>query len=72
LNSNFSLYVRNNKTYDRVYGIINGSIITINCENIVDEIDIDWLVIGERKDKYVINVPMTTNIGSLICEHEFY
>jgi len=70
LNSNFSLYVRNNKTYDRVYGIINGSKITINCENIVDEIEIDWLVIGERKDKYVINVPMTTNIGSLICEHD--
>jgi len=70
LNSNFSLYVRNNKTYDRVYGIINGSIITINCENIADEIEIDWLVIGERKDKYVINVPMTTNIGSLICEHD--
>jgi hypothetical protein len=72
LNSNFSLYVRNNKTYDRVYGIINGSKITINCENIADEIEIDWLVIGERQDKYVINVPMTTNIGSLICEHELY
>jgi len=72
LNSNFSLYVRNNKTYDRVYGIINGSKITINCENIADEIEIDWLVIGERKDKHVINVPMTTNTGSLICEHEFY
>jgi hypothetical protein len=70
LNSNFSLYVRNNKTYDRVYGIINGSKITINCENIADEIEIDWLVIGERQDKYVINVPMTTNIGSLICEHD--
>jgi len=70
LNSNFSLYVRNNKTYDRVYGIINGSKITINCENIVDEIEIDWLVIGERQDKHVINVPMTTNTGSLICEHD--
>jgi hypothetical protein len=70
LNSNFSLYVRNNKTYDRVYGIINGSKITINCENIIEEIEIDWLVIGERKDKQVINVPITTNIGSLICEHD--
>jgi len=70
LNSNFSLYVRNNKTYDRVYGTINGSKITINCENIIEEIEIDWLVIGERKDKQVINVPMTTNIGSLICEHD--
>jgi len=69
LNTNFSLYVRNNQTYDRVYGIINGEKITINCNN-TEEIEIDWLVIGERKDENIISNKLTNNEGNLICEHD--
>jgi hypothetical protein len=70
LNINCQLYIMNNQTYDRVNGkIIDGRII-INCSNKKDNIEIDWLVICERQDNEVINVPITTISGSLICEHE--
>jgi len=69
LNTNSQLYLRNNQTFDGVKGkIVDGKII-INCQNIIDEIEVDWLVIGERKDENVINVPLTSIKGNLICEH---
>jgi len=69
LNTNAQLYLRNNQTFDGVKGsIVDGKII-INCQNITDEIEVDWLVIGERKDENVINVPLTSIEGNLICEH---
>jgi hypothetical protein len=70
LNKNTQLFLRNNQTYDRVKGKINGSIIKIECENITDEIEIDWMVVGERHDEHVINTPLTDSDGNLICEHE--
>jgi len=70
LNTNFSLYVRNNQTYDKVYGIINGPKITIRCNNPEEKIEIDWLVIGERKDENIISNKLTNHEGNLICEHE--
>jgi alpha-tubulin suppressor-like RCC1 family protein len=70
LNTNSQLFLRNNETYDRVKGAINGSIITIECENTTDEIEVDWLVIGERHDEHVINTELTDSEGNLICEHD--
>jgi hypothetical protein len=70
LNINYQLYLQNNETYDIVKGTINNSIITIECENITDEIEIDWLVVGERHDEHVINTPLTDSDGNLICEHD--
>ena len=69
LNTSCQLYVMNNQTYDRVNGKIDSGKITINCENITDNIEIDWLVIGERKDEQIANVPYTDDEGKLICEH---
>jgi hypothetical protein len=69
LNTSCQLYVMNNQTYDRVNGKIDSGKITINCENITDNIEIDWLVIGERKDEQITNVPYTNDVGKLICEH---
>jgi hypothetical protein len=69
LNINYQLYLQNNETYDVVKGIINGSTISIECENITDEIEIDWLVVGERHDEHVINTPLTDSDGNLVCEH---
>jgi hypothetical protein len=70
LNTNHQLYLQNNQTYDIVKGTINNSIITIECENTTDEIEVDWLVVGERHDEHVINTPLTDSDGNLICEHE--
>ena len=69
LNKNIQLYLQNNHTYDKVIGEIIDGIIRISCENIVDDIEIDWMVIGERKDGGVINEPITDDSGALICEH---
>jgi hypothetical protein len=73
LNKNYQLYLQNNNTYDKVIGEIGtDGIIRIRCENTTDEIEIDWMVIGERKDSNVINEPITNAKGSLICEHYMY
>jgi hypothetical protein len=69
LNTNYQLYLQNNKTFDKVKGRIDGSKIQIECQNITDEIEIDWMVVGERHDKHVINTQLTNNYGNLICEH---
>jgi hypothetical protein len=70
LNSNCDLYLQNNTTYDRVIGYIENGIIKVQCENINDEIEIDWLVISERKDGSLINTPSTNYQGKMICEHK--
>jgi hypothetical protein len=69
LNTNPQLFLRNNQTYDRVKGKINGSTINIECENTSGQIEIDWMVVGERHDEHVINTPLTDSDGNLICEH---
>jgi alpha-tubulin suppressor-like RCC1 family protein len=70
LNTNTQLFLRNNQTYDRVKGKISGSTIRIECENTTDDIEIDWMVVGERHDEHVINTTLTDSDGNLICEHE--
>jgi hypothetical protein len=70
LNTNSQLFLRNNQTYDRVKGKISRSTISIECENATDEIEIDWMVVGERHDEHVINAPLTDSDGNLICEHD--
>lgn len=69
LNKNIQLYLQNNHTYDKVIGEIVDGIIRISCQNTIDNIEIDWMVIGERKDGGVINEPITDDSGALICEH---
>jgi hypothetical protein len=70
LNTNYQLYLQNNKTFDRVKGSIDGSKIQIESQNVIDEIEVDWMVVGERHDVTVINPEFTDNDGNLICEHE--
>ena len=63
LNSNPFLYLRNNQTFDNV-------IIKVNCENISNDIEIEWMVIGERKDNAVKRLQITDNQGRLLCERQ--
>ena len=70
LNTNFSLYLQNKSSYDCVKGSIKEGKIIINCENTEEEIEIDWLVIGERKDEDIKSNKLTNNEGKLICEHD--
>ena len=72
LNTNAQLFLQNNQTYDNIRGNISEGVIIVNCENIEDEIEIDWMVVAERKDKGIVNSPLTNNMGNLICEHNMY
>ena len=68
LNKNYQLYLRNNETYDGVRGYIEDNLLKIFCEN-NENITIDWLVIGERNDKEILNNNKCIS-GSLLCEHK--
>ena len=70
LNNNPYLYLRNNQSYDNVIGYIDNGIIKINCENTIDDIEVEWMVIGERKDKDIKNLQITDNQGRLLCEQQ--
>jgi hypothetical protein len=71
LNNNCQVFLENKQTYDMVKGeVIDGKII-ISCENITEEIEVEWLVIGERHDEGIIRNKLTNNEGMLICEHEY-
>jgi len=70
LNTNCQVYLQNKQTYDGVKGSIKEGKISINCENTEEEIEVDWLVIGERKDENIKSNKLTNNEGKLICEHE--
>ena len=52
-------------------GSIDGSKIQIESQNVIDEFEVDWLVVGERHDSTVINPEFTDSDGNLICEHYF-
>jgi hypothetical protein len=68
LNKNYQLYLRNNETYDGVRGYIEDNLLKIFCES-NENIVIDWLVIGERDDKEILNNNKCVS-GSLLCEHK--
>jgi len=68
LNGDSQLYLQNNQTFDKVRGYIENGKIKIFCINTTKNIMVDWLVIGERHDKDVINTTITNTSGKLICE----
>jgi hypothetical protein len=72
LNTNAQLFLQNNQTYDNIRGTIKQGVINITSENTENEIEVDWMVVAERKDKGIIDSPLTNNKGNLICEHNIY
>ena len=69
LTMNTQVFVTNNNSFDRVIASINGSIVTITCENPTSSDIINWMVIGERKDMHSLNSTHTNENGSLITEY---
>ena len=70
LNNNPFLYLRNNQTFDNVIGYIDNGIIKVNCENTSDDVEVEWMVIGERKDNAIKKSQLTDNQGRLLCERQ--
>lgn len=68
LNQNIQVFVNNNDTWDKVRASYSNGFINIECENASSTAQIDWLVIGERKDKTVKDWKLTDENGHLIPE----
>ncbi len=50
LTKNRQLFLQNNQTFDRVKGYIENGNVYVLCENISENITIDWMVTAERND----------------------
>ena len=50
LTKNRQLFLQNNQTFDRVKGYIENGNVYVLCENISENILIDWVIMAERND----------------------
>ena len=62
------VYTTNETSWDRVRGSIDGSTLTIECENSDCSDVISWLVVGERMDKHIMETSWTDEQGRPILE----
>jgi len=62
-------YFQNNDSFDRIKGSVSGNIIKIVCENLNSTDEINWLLIAERKDKFIKEWDRTNENGFLITEY---
>ena len=70
LNKNFRIYITNNDfdNWDMVKGKLEGNILKIISNNPKSNVEVDWLVIGTRKDSTIIESELTDSNGDLITE----
>jgi hypothetical protein len=60
-------FTTNEDSWDAVKGSVSGNILTIRSQN-PDNITVSWIVIGERKDKHMLNTKWTDAQGHVIVE----
>lgn len=68
LNRNGQFFLQNMNGWDRVKGELSGSNLTIISENSSSNDLISYMVIGERKDKFMYQTNITDGEGRLITE----
>jgi hypothetical protein len=68
LNREIHTYTSNETDWDAVRGIVNGNILTIECQNNQSNAFVTWLVIGERQDKHMMDTEWTDDNGKVIVE----
>ncbi len=68
LNKDCKCWLQNDSGWDRVKGNVNQGILNITCENNNSTDTINWMVVGTRKDKHIIESDITDNNGDLITE----
>ena len=61
-------FTTNESNWDAVKGSVSGNTLTITCENASSTATVSWLVIGERKDKHMIDTEWTDSQGKVIVE----
>ena len=61
-------FTTNESGWDLVKGKVIGNIIYIESQNINSTDEISWMVIGERKDKHIMDTEWTDDNGRVIVE----
>ena len=69
-NRHSQLFLQNHNTFDRLKGIITGNKISVRCEDVTANYEINWMVISERCDKNIMEATTTDENGRLLCEVE--
>ena len=59
---NEQCYTTNETGWHHVRGLINGSTLTINCEEECDDV-VSWMVVSERKDSHILGANWTDEEG---------
>jgi hypothetical protein len=68
LNTDIHCYTSNESDWDAVKGSVEGNILKIECQNNESNASINWLVIGERHDKHMLETDWTDDNGKVIVE----
>jgi hypothetical protein len=61
-------FTTNETDWTPVRGKVTGNILTIEAQDATSTASISWMVLGERKDKHIMNTNMTDEYGKLIVE----
>jgi hypothetical protein len=61
-------FTSNEQGWNHVRGFVDGNILTIECQNQTATDLISWMVIGERKDKHMMDTDWTDDNGKVIVE----
>ena len=61
-------FTSNESGWDLTKGTVEGNILTIESQNTESTNEINWLVIGERHDEYMMNTNWTDENGRVIVE----
>ena len=66
--NNPQIFLQNNKTFDRVRGVVSGATLTITCETPA-AVEIEWMVIAERADPFIKQWNRTNPDGYLVTQY---
>jgi hypothetical protein len=61
-------FTTNESDWTPVRGSVTGNILTIESQDALAKSDISWMVIGERKDKHMMDTDWTDDNGKVIVE----
>ena len=64
------VFTTNETNWDLVKGSVSGSTLTITSQNTSSTAQVSWLVIGDRKDEFMVNADWTDEYGKPILEPE--
>jgi hypothetical protein len=67
---NCQVFIQNNQGWDKFKGSVSGNTLTIESENSDSTDQVEWMVIGQRKDPTILGLDITDNQGEIILEED--